>query len=65
LFQYGWIDLVFQSVETGLDGRPFFSLFHIEGELGDDLDLVEWNALYEMQNILQQHINLLKSSIAA
>jgi hypothetical protein len=38
----------------------FYQRFH-RGELGDDVDFVEWNAFYEMLNSLQKHIELLQS----
>jgi hypothetical protein len=38
----------------------FYQRFH-QGELGDDVDFVEWNAFYEMWKSLQKQIDLLQS----
>lgn len=44
-----------------MPSSEFYRRFH-SGELGDDIDFVEWNAFYEMRNSLQQHIKILQSS---
>lgn len=43
-----------------MPSSEFYQRFH-SGELGDEIDWVEWNAFYEMWNRLQEHIKLLES----
>jgi len=44
-----------------MSSAQFHQRFHT-GELGDDLEFVEWNALYQMSNSLNQRITLLQSN---
>lgn len=44
-----------------MSSAHFYQRFHT-GELGDDIDFVEWNALYQMSNSLNQRITLLQSN---
>jgi hypothetical protein len=43
-----------------MPSSEFHQKFHT-GELGDDVDFVEWNAFYQMSNSLQKQIDLLQS----
>ncbi|MEA5419698.1 hypothetical protein VB712_10735 [Spirulina sp. CCNP1310] len=45
-----------------MSSSELYQQFH-QGQLSDDLDFIEWNAYHEMHNTLQQHINLLESSL--
>ncbi len=44
-----------------MSSSEFYQRLH-SGELGDDVDFVEWNAFYEMKKSLDQRIDLLESS---
>ena len=44
-----------------MSSAEFYQRLH-SGELGDDLDFVEWNAFYEMKKSLDRRIDLLESS---
>jgi hypothetical protein len=47
--------------EYQMSSAEFYQRFHA-GELGDDIDLVEWNAFYQMWQKLQEQIKLLQST---
>lgn len=47
--------------EYQMSSAEFYQRFHT-GELGDDIDLVEWNAFYQMWQELQEQIKLLRST---
>ena len=44
-----------------MSSAEFYQRFH-SGELGDEIDFVEWNAFYEMWKALQEQIKLLQST---
>lgn len=44
-----------------MSSAEFYQRFH-SGELGDELDWVEWNAFYQMWMTLQEQIKLLQST---
>lgn len=44
-----------------ISSAEFYQKFHL-GQLGDNIEFVEWNAFYEMWQRLQEHIELLQSS---
>jgi hypothetical protein len=56
------LDIDIQQFEDQyqMPSPEFQKKFHT-GELGDDVDFVEWNALYQMSNSLQKQIDLLQS----
>lgn len=47
--------------EYQMSSAEFYQRFHA-GELGDDIDFVEWNAFYQMWQELQKQIKLLQST---
>jgi hypothetical protein len=54
------IDLQKFEEQYQMSSSEFQQKFHT-GELGDDIDFVEWNAFHQMSNSLQKQIDLLQS----
>ncbi len=44
-----------------MSSADFYQRFH-GGELGDEIDFMEWNAFYQMWQALQEQIKLLQST---
>jgi hypothetical protein len=54
--------IITQELEnTRHSQAEFYQRLH-RGELGDDVDFIEWNAFYEMKKSLDRRIDLLESS---
>ncbi|USR89887.1 hypothetical protein NEA10_13575 [Phormidium yuhuli AB48] len=47
--------------QYNMASAEFYQRFH-SGELGDELDFIEWNAFYEMGTALQEQIKVLQST---
>ncbi len=60
--QKSQLDIDLQKLEEQyqMSSSKFHQKFHT-GELGDDIDFVEWNAFYQMSNSLQKQIDRLQS----
>jgi hypothetical protein len=56
-------DLSAFEQQYGMTSDEFFSRYQ-EGELGDEIDFVEWNALYKMYSRLRRRLNILRGQEA-